>query len=171
MRVIQVIAKDYQSEKSPIIAVKRAQNNKKTPKNGSHIGLQSWPDISQHPVSFNTQQVTILHTRRTVEAVLSIGPAVLNGGFTTFLALVLCSLSTGHVFLTFFKVFTLTVVFGLFNGVILLPVILSLVGPSDTSDGTFSCQDEAQKTSSKINIDPLHKDDIRIEDVPESQEI
>ena len=32
---------------------------------------------------------------RTNEAVLSIGPAVFNGGLTTFLALVLCSLSTG----------------------------------------------------------------------------
>ena len=109
---------------------------------------------------------------------LSIGPAVLNGGFTTFLALVLCSLSTGHVFLTFFKVFTLTVVFGLFNGVILLPVILSLVGPSDsdTSDGASSYKDDAQKTSSyshessKIN-NGLCKDDIKIEDVSDSKGI
>ena len=121
-------------------------------------------------------EATILHTRRTVEAVLSIGPAVLNGGFTTFLALVLCSLSTGHVFLTFFKVFTLTVVFGLFNGVVLLPVILSLVGPSDTSDGTSSFQDDAQKTSSyshesSKNNNGLCKDDIRIEDVSDSKGI
>merc|ERR1711884_984932 len=34
---------------------------------------------------------------RTSEAVISIGPAVFNGGLTTFLALVLCSLSTGKV--------------------------------------------------------------------------
>ena len=26
------------------------KNNKKTPKNESHIGLQSWPDVLQHPV-------------------------------------------------------------------------------------------------------------------------
>ena len=71
---------------------------------------------------------------RTVEAVMTIGPAVLNGGFTTFLALVLCYFSTGHVLLTFFKVFTLTVSFGLFHGVILLPVILSLFGPSENAE-------------------------------------
>jgi hypothetical protein len=33
-----------------------------------------------------------------------IGPAVLNGGFSTFLAFVLTAGSTSHVFSTFFKV-------------------------------------------------------------------
>merc|ERR1712203_543 len=49
---------------------------------------------------------------KAVEAVASIGPAVFNGGFTTF-----------------FKVFVLTVLFGLFHGLVLFPVILSLIGP------------------------------------------
>ena len=71
---------------------------------------------------------------RTVEAVMTIGPAVLNGGFTTSLALALCYFSTGHVLLTFFKVFMLTVSFGLFHGVILLPVILSIFGPGENLD-------------------------------------
>jgi len=66
---------------------------------------------------------------KAVEAVASIGPAVFNGGFTTFLAIILCSLSYSHVFLTFFKVFVLTVLFGLFHGLVLFPVILSLIGP------------------------------------------
>jgi len=68
-------------------------------------------------------------SERAVSAVEAIGPAVLNGGVTTFLALVLLSGSTSHTFLTFFKVFVLTVVFGLFHGLVLLPVLLSLVGP------------------------------------------
>merc|ERR1712014_483030 len=66
---------------------------------------------------------------KAVEAVASIGPAVFNGGFTTFLAIILCSLSYSHVFLTFFKVFVLTVLFGLFHGLVLFPVILSMIGP------------------------------------------
>lgn len=66
---------------------------------------------------------------KSVEAVASIGPAVFNGGFTTLLAIVLCSVSSSHVFLTFFKVFVLTVGFGLFHGLVLFPVILSLIGP------------------------------------------
>ena len=73
---------------------------------------------------------------KAVMAVTAIGPAVLNSGVTTFLALVLCSLSSSQVFITFFKVFCLTVVFGLFHGLVLFPVLLSLTGPTDTTDTT-----------------------------------
>ena len=41
---------------------------------------------------------------KVVEAMTTIGPAVFNGGLTTFLALVLLGGSTSHVFVTFFKV-------------------------------------------------------------------
>ena len=53
-----------------------------------------------------------------------------NGGFSTFLAFILLAGSKSHVFSTFFKVFFLVIVFGLFNGLLLLPVMLSLVGPA-----------------------------------------
>ena len=59
-----------------------------------------------------------------------VGPAVFNGGFSTFLAFVLLAGSKSHVFTTFFKVFLLVVVFGLFNGLFVLPVVLSLIGPT-----------------------------------------
>ena len=62
--------------------------------------------------------------------VQNIGPAVFNGGFSTFLAFILLAGSRSHVFSSFFKVFFLVVTFGLFHGLIFLPVILSLVGPS-----------------------------------------
>lgn len=67
---------------------------------------------------------------RVVHTLTNIGPAVLNGGFTTFLAFILLAGSKSHVFSTFFKIFFLVVVFGLFHGLVLLPVILSIVGPS-----------------------------------------
>ena len=41
---------------------------------------------------------------RAIRALSDIGPAVLNGGFSTFLAFVVTSTSESHVFLTFFKV-------------------------------------------------------------------
>ena len=84
------------------------------------------------------------------------GPAVLNGGVTTLIALVLLGFSTSHVFVTFFRsvsswclvqsthetinlhfcllycrVFVLTVVFGLFHGLVLLPVLLAHLGPRE----------------------------------------
>ena len=55
--------------------------------------------------SFIYFHLTCNRHEKSLEAVSSIGPAVANGGVTTFLALVLCCLSTGHVFLTFFKVY------------------------------------------------------------------
>ena len=75
---------------------------------------------------------------KAMKAVTAIGPAVFNSGVTTFLALVLCSLSSSHVFITFFKVFCLTVVFGLFHGLVLFPVLLSLTDTTATTDTTKS---------------------------------
>ena len=63
------------------------------------------------------------------QTMICIAPAVLNGGFSTFLAFVLLSMSKSIIFLTFFKVFFLVVVFGLFHGLLFLPVVLSLLGP------------------------------------------
>ena len=71
-------------------------------------------------------------------AVTAIGSAVFKSGITTFHALVLCSLSSGQVFITFFKVFCLTVVFGLFHGLVLFPVLLSLTDTTATTDTTKS---------------------------------
>ena len=59
----------------------------------------------------------------------NIGPAVLNGGLTTFFAFILLANSESHVFITFFKVFFLVVSFGLYHGLVVLPVFLSLFGP------------------------------------------
>lgn len=41
---------------------------------------------------------------RAIKTLADIGPAVMNGGFSTFLAFVVVSGSESHVFLTFFKV-------------------------------------------------------------------
>ena len=65
---------------------------------------------------------------------VNMGPAVLNGGTSTFLAFAMLMLSKSYVFITFFKIFFLIVFFGLFSGLCLLPVILSLVGPKAASN-------------------------------------
>ncbi|XP_023328081.1 Niemann-Pick C1 protein [Eurytemora carolleeae] len=58
-----------------------------------------------------------------------IGPAVLNGGFSTFLAFIFTVGSKSHVFISFFRIFMLVVLFGLYHGLIFLPVALALIGP------------------------------------------
>ncbi|XP_066275211.1 patched domain-containing protein 3-like [Branchiostoma lanceolatum] len=63
-------------------------------------------------------------------ALASMGPAVFNGVFSTFLAIALLSTSEHYVFITFFKVFFLVLLFGCLHGLVFLPVILSWLGPA-----------------------------------------
>ena len=63
-----------------------------------------------------------------VAAVRSIGPAVVQGGLSSLLALVTTAASHSHIFRTFFRVFSLTVLFGLWHGLLLLPVLLHGLG-------------------------------------------
>ena len=56
---------------------------------------------------------------------------MLNGGFSTLLAVILLTLSDVYVFVAFFKIFVLVVIFGLYNGLVVLPVVLSLIGPKN----------------------------------------
>ena len=64
---------------------------------------------------------------RAIQTLANIGSAVMNGGFSTFLAFVTTCTSQSHSFVTFFKTMTLIVIFGLYHGLILLPVLLSLL--------------------------------------------
>jgi len=68
---------------------------------------------------------------RTQSALTFLGPAVFNGGVTTFLAVIVLPFSRSHIFVTFFKVFGLTVLYGLFHGLVLLPVLLASLGPEE----------------------------------------
>jgi len=61
----------------------------------------------------------------------NIAPAVLNGGFSTPLAMSLLVTAKSHVATSFFKIFFMICIFGLFHGLILLPTVLCMVGPSD----------------------------------------
>ena len=66
---------------------------------------------------------------RVRKTLINIGPAVVNGGFSTFLAFILLMTSKSYVFKTFFKIFFLVVTFGVYHGLVFLPVTLSLIGP------------------------------------------
>ena len=85
-----------------------------------------------------------------------IGPAVFNGGLSTFCAFVLLAFSKSQTFLAFFKVFFLVVSFGLFHGLIFLPVVLSLIGPKsqhlDIADEPEDQPTWAEKSVSNIGV-------------------
>ena len=69
-------------------------------------------------------------TERAQTALVTLGPAIVNAGITTLLAVIILPFSGSHVFITFFKVFSLTVIYGIFHGLVFLPTILSIFGSS-----------------------------------------
>ena len=70
---------------------------------------------------------------RVSKTIIAMGPAVFNGGFSTFLAFSILMVSKSFVFKVFFKIFFLVVVFGLYHGLVFLPVVLSFLGPPSAS--------------------------------------
>jgi len=87
---------------------------------------------------------------RMVKTLRDIGPAVLNGGCSTFLAFILMAGSTSHVFISFFKIFFLVVVFGLFHALVFLPVLLSLIGPKE-------CEEDSSEAENADDVDDAGK--------------
>ena len=67
------------------------------------------------------------------KTVVEMGPAVWNGGISTFLAFSILMFSKSFVFKVFFKIFFLVVFFGLFHGLVFLPVLLSYIGPAPSA--------------------------------------
>lgn len=86
-------------------------------------------DYSSH-VGYKFMVFTGDRNQRAKAALINIGPAVFNGGFSTFLPIIMLAGSNIYVTMTFYKVFVSVVVFGLWHSLIFLPVILSLVGPA-----------------------------------------
>ena len=63
-------------------------------------------------------------------AISSMGSSVLHGGTSTFLAVIVLGGAKSYIFVVFFKMWFGIIVFGMANGFILLPVILSIIGPT-----------------------------------------
>ena len=72
---------------------------------------------------------------RITSTVTEVGPAVMNGGLSTLLAFILLSTSKSYVFMSFFKIFFLICIFGLYHGLVALPVLLALLGPPPQGTG------------------------------------
>eukprot|EP00933_Yihiella_yeosuensis_P032822 TRINITY_DN26483_c0_g1_i1.p1 TRINITY_DN26483_c0_g1~~TRINITY_DN26483_c0_g1_i1.p1 ORF type:complete len:927 (+),score=196.51 TRINITY_DN26483_c0_g1_i1:71-2851(+) len=78
--------------------------------------------------SFMTKVGT--NQERAISTMGDVGSAVLNGGVSTFLAVLLLAGSKSYVFRVLFQTFFLTVVLGLAHGMLVLPALLSLIGPA-----------------------------------------
>jgi hypothetical protein len=77
----------------------------------------------------STREAKVQETLRTM------GASMFVGGVTTFLSVCPLVLSTTHIFMTVFWAFAGIVALGFTHGLILLPVVLSLIGPVATHQG------------------------------------
>jgi len=66
---------------------------------------------------------------RLVKALEEVGTAVVNGGLSTWFAVLMLGGSSSYVFVLFFKALFLCTTLGIANGLLFLPVALSLVNP------------------------------------------
>lgn len=86
-------------------------------------------DYSAH-IALHFMQVKGSRNERARCALREMGPPVINGAFSTFLSFVLLAYSDSHVFLSFFKIFLGVFIYGVFHGLVFLPVLLSVLGPA-----------------------------------------
>jgi len=75
---------------------------------------------------------------RLVKCLGHMGVAVLNGAFSTFLAVIILGSSESYVFVTFFRQLFLCTTLGLSHGLILLPVLMSIVAPNPYTHSTIT---------------------------------
>ena len=59
----------------------------------------------------------------------ALGYPILQGAISTILGVIGLALAPSYIFLTFFKMVLLVIVLGALHGLILLPVLLSFLGP------------------------------------------
>jgi len=79
----------------------------------------------------------------------SMGASVFHGSASTFLAIVVLAPSKSYIFQSFFKMWFGIIIFGVCNGFILLPAILSIWGPLNTVHNLHLVQDEECHTKVK----------------------
>lgn len=145
------------------------------------LGVLQWAGVKVNPVSYVTLVMAIgllvdylLHVllryyetpgtrkEKVIEVIRSMGSSVMMGGITTFLGTIPLAFSSSEIFTTVFIAFITLVVLGISHGLILLPVVLSIIGPEDTvymgsmteTKQTHSLEDvENGKTEAIVNDD------------------
>lgn len=88
---------------------------------------------------------------RALTAVRHIGAAVAYGAGSTLLSQSMMAFSKAYVFRSFFKIFFMVITFGLWHGLVLLPVVLSTIGPRSlhSRSSKRSARDEDVKSDNK----------------------
>ena len=65
-------------------------------------------------------------------ALAKMGSSVFHGGFSTFVALSVLAPSKTYIFVVFYRMWFGIIIFGMANGFMIVPVVLSFVGTTKT---------------------------------------
>jgi len=88
-------------------------------------------DYSSHiATAFGHASTKLSRDERMTDALVEIGPPVLLGLATTMIGILPLAFASSTVFRVFFKMFVSIVIVGGLHGLVVLPVILSLIGPA-----------------------------------------
>lgn len=87
--------------------------------------------VEEVPDSFNNTDDRI-RSYKAQKALSKMGSSVFHGGFSTFAAISVIGFANNYIFVVFYKLWFGIILFGMANGFLLVPVILSLIGPTET---------------------------------------
>ena len=76
---------------------------------------------------------------RIKKSLYALGIPILQGATSTIIGVLGLAFAHCYLYVTFFKMIFLVIVLGMFHGMILLPILLSLMGPGKNCLGLINC--------------------------------
>ncbi|XP_076549025.1 patched-related protein 9 isoform X2 [Osmia lignaria lignaria] len=129
---------------------------------GLELGIGLCVDYAAHVAHAFVHAASVTggqdRTERAHVAVRYIGAAVAYGAGSTLLALSMMVFSDSYVFHAFLKIFVLVILFGLWHGLFLLPVILSTIGPRSLKSHSAPQSPEKTEDAGDTVLSPLNKE-------------
>ena len=93
---------------------------------------------------------------RVKDSMYALGYPILQGAISTILGVIGLALAPSYIFLTFFKMVLLVIVLGALHGLILLPVLLSFLGPGMIYIRILICKNWIFDPISPIKLENLN---------------
>ena len=92
--------------------------------------------------NFNTKSE--VRRYKAMKALSRMGSSVFHGGFSTWVSLSVLAPSKTYIFVVFYKMWFSIILFGMANGFLLLPVVLSFIGTVNTAMDHDKIREEGQ---------------------------